>query len=144
MTPLTEKQDMKPRKEESPEILKAKAQGYDEAIDMMCNELRKQIEMLHKAARDTKRVDFHDNFKYGVKLYKALIEQLKLAKGNPQYQKFDNSEVKELVDHLTGSVLNNNRSIMTYFDNVLHGYMAGTLELKKFTFPPDENKTETT
>ncbi len=116
------------------EEIVARAKGWDEAIDFIVVQLRKQIEVLHKAARETKRVDERDSYKFGVTLYRTLVEELKKAKGNPAVQKFNQDEVRAIVDHVTGECQSVNNATMAFFDtSFFPRYLAGELELKKFT-----------
>lgn len=113
---------------------RAEAEGWDAAIDLIVKKLRDQIEVLHKSARETTRVDHKDNYKFGVTLYRALVEELKKAKGNPGVQRFDQNEVRAIIDHVTGECQSVNTATMSYFDtSFFPRYLAGELELKTFT-----------
>lgn len=118
--------------------IQAKAQGwnegFDEAIDQIVVRLRKQTEALHKAARETNRVDVRDNCKFGVDMYKVLVEELKKLKHNKSHQRFSEEEVRAVVDHVTGSTQSLNNATMSFFDtSFFPRYLAGEIELKTFT-----------
>jgi hypothetical protein len=126
------------------EDVNLKAEGWDEAIDLIVSQVREQIEALQKATRETTRVDVKDNLKYARELLRFFAESLKSAKGNKNRQVFDQKEVRAIFDHVTGAILPKNTALMAYFDdNFMPAYMEGRVELKQYSLkPPDEPAKE--
>lgn len=118
------------KKQPTPEELALIGEGWDQCIDKVYQQMTKQIDALEKAKRENPALDI----KMAREVLRHLQNEFKKHKGRPDLQVFSIDEVRQIVDHVTGSTQPANKATMQFFDEAIAPrLLKGDLQLREYT-----------
>lgn len=124
------------KKQPTPEELALIGEGWDQCIDKVYQQMTKQIDALEKAKRENPALDI----KMAREVLRHLQNEFKKHKGRPDLQVFSIDEVRQIVDHVTGSTQPANKATMAFFDEtIMPRLITGDLRLQQYTQPKEKD-----